>query len=217
MADTTAIADAGYTVLWVAHWGVAAPTLPANDWQGNGWTIWQYSNCGNVPGISGCVDLDWFDGLDFAPILDPLTRHRGPDRHDRDAVRRGRTRHGLVRRDRPRRLLREPVAATRILRRSRRRDDHVRVEGGRTGGLRDREAGRRRTGAGRAARPRTELPGHREPRRHRRARSSTAAATRPRPSRRTSRRRPQVEQASPAIRYGWRTASSKGRVRSHRT
>ena len=71
MADTTAIADAGYTVLWVAHWGVAAPTLPANDWQGNGWTIWQYSNCGNVPGISGCVDLDWFDGLDFAPILIP--------------------------------------------------------------------------------------------------------------------------------------------------
>jgi GH25 family lysozyme M1 (1,4-beta-N-acetylmuramidase) len=71
MADTTAIADAGYTVLWVAHWGVAAPTLPANDWQGNGWTIWQYSNCGDVPGISGCVDLDWFDGLDFAPILIP--------------------------------------------------------------------------------------------------------------------------------------------------
>jgi GH25 family lysozyme M1 (1,4-beta-N-acetylmuramidase) len=71
MADTTAIADAGYTVLWVAHWGVAAPTLPANDWQGNGWTIWQYGNCGNVPGISGCVDLDWFNGLDFAPILIP--------------------------------------------------------------------------------------------------------------------------------------------------
>jgi GH25 family lysozyme M1 (1,4-beta-N-acetylmuramidase) len=71
MADTTAIADAGYTVLWVAHWGVAAPTLPANDWQGNGWTIWQYSNCGHVPGITGCVDLDWFDGLDFAPIIIP--------------------------------------------------------------------------------------------------------------------------------------------------
>lgn len=71
MADTTAIADAGYTVLWVAHWGVAAPTLPANDWQGYGWTIWQHDNCGDVPGIGGCVDLDWFDGLDFAPILIP--------------------------------------------------------------------------------------------------------------------------------------------------
>jgi GH25 family lysozyme M1 (1,4-beta-N-acetylmuramidase) len=71
MADTTAIADAGYTVLWVAHWGVTVPTLPANDWQGNGWTIWQHSNCGDVPGIAGCVDLDWFDGLDLAPILIP--------------------------------------------------------------------------------------------------------------------------------------------------
>jgi GH25 family lysozyme M1 (1,4-beta-N-acetylmuramidase) len=71
MADTTAIADAGYTVLWVAHWNVAAPTLPANDWQGNGWKIWQYSNCGDVPGIDGCVDLDYFNGLDFAPIVIP--------------------------------------------------------------------------------------------------------------------------------------------------
>jgi GH25 family lysozyme M1 (1,4-beta-N-acetylmuramidase) len=71
MANTTAIADAGYTVLWVAHWNVAAPTLPANDWQGNGWKVWQYSNCGDVPGIDGCVDLDYFNGLDFAPIVIP--------------------------------------------------------------------------------------------------------------------------------------------------
>ena len=71
MADATAIADAGYTVLWVAHWNVAAPTLPANDWQGNGWKIWQHSNCGDVPGIDGCVDLDHFNGLDFAPIVIP--------------------------------------------------------------------------------------------------------------------------------------------------
>ncbi len=69
--DTTAIADAGYTVLWVAHWNVAAPTLPANDWQGNGWTFWQYSDCGHVPGIAGCVDLDWFNGVDFAPVVIP--------------------------------------------------------------------------------------------------------------------------------------------------
>jgi GH25 family lysozyme M1 (1,4-beta-N-acetylmuramidase) len=71
MADTTAIADAGYTLLWIAHWNVASPTLPANDWQGNGWKIWQYSNCGDVPGIDGCVDLDYFNGLDFAPIVIP--------------------------------------------------------------------------------------------------------------------------------------------------
>jgi GH25 family lysozyme M1 (1,4-beta-N-acetylmuramidase) len=71
MADTTAIADAGYTVLWIAHWNVATPTLPANEWQGNSWKIWQYSNCGDVPGIGGCVDLDFFNGLDFAPIVIP--------------------------------------------------------------------------------------------------------------------------------------------------
>jgi GH25 family lysozyme M1 (1,4-beta-N-acetylmuramidase) len=69
--DTTTIADAGYTVLWVAHWGVETPTLPANDWQGHGWTFWQYSNCGSVPGIVGCVDIDWFNGLDFQPVTIP--------------------------------------------------------------------------------------------------------------------------------------------------
>jgi GH25 family lysozyme M1 (1,4-beta-N-acetylmuramidase) len=70
-AGTTAIADAGYTMLWIAHWNVASPTLPANDWQGNSWKIWQYSNCGDVPGIGGCVDLDFLNGSDFAPIVIP--------------------------------------------------------------------------------------------------------------------------------------------------
>jgi lysozyme len=66
--DTTAVADAGYTVLWIAHWGVQLPRLPANDWSGNGWAIWQYDNCGSVPGIEGCVDVDWYDGTSFDPI-----------------------------------------------------------------------------------------------------------------------------------------------------
>jgi GH25 family lysozyme M1 (1,4-beta-N-acetylmuramidase) len=70
-ADTTAIADAGYTVLWVAHWGVSSPTVPANDWQGNGWTFWQYSNCGHVAGIQGCVDADWYDGTTFDGVTIP--------------------------------------------------------------------------------------------------------------------------------------------------
>jgi GH25 family lysozyme M1 (1,4-beta-N-acetylmuramidase) len=70
-ANTTAIADAGYTVLWIAHWNVAVPMLPANDWQGNGWTFWQYDNCGSVPGIQGCVDVDWFVTTDFAPVVIP--------------------------------------------------------------------------------------------------------------------------------------------------
>ncbi|MGE5460400.1 MAG: GH25 family lysozyme [Solirubrobacterales bacterium] len=69
--DTTAVADAGYTILWVAHWDVSSPTLPANDWQGNGWTFWQYTDCGTVPGIVGCVDLDWFARTSFEGVTIP--------------------------------------------------------------------------------------------------------------------------------------------------
>jgi len=69
--DTTAVAEAGYTVLWVAHWGVSEPRLPANDWNGNGWTFWQYDNCGSVAGIEGCVDVDWYHETSFDPVLIP--------------------------------------------------------------------------------------------------------------------------------------------------
>ena len=69
--NTTAVADAGYTVLWVAHWGVTAPTVPAENWSGNGWTFWQYGNCGTVPGIGGCVDVDWYETGSFDPVTIP--------------------------------------------------------------------------------------------------------------------------------------------------
>jgi GH25 family lysozyme M1 (1,4-beta-N-acetylmuramidase) len=65
MGDTTAFVDAGYTLLWIAHWGVAAPRIPAANWGGKGWTFWQYTSCGSVPGISGCVDLDRYKGPTF--------------------------------------------------------------------------------------------------------------------------------------------------------
>lgn len=48
-----------YTTLWVAHWGVASPTVP-NSW--NDWMFWQYSSTGHVDGIAGNVDLDEFHG-----------------------------------------------------------------------------------------------------------------------------------------------------------
>jgi lysozyme len=67
MGDSSALADAGYKTLWIAHWNVTSPLIPANNWGGHGWTFWQYSNCGTVPGISGCVDLDRFNGADLAP------------------------------------------------------------------------------------------------------------------------------------------------------
>ena len=45
--------------LWVAHWDVAAPTVPA-PW--TTWTFWQYSKQGTVSGITGSVDRDRFSG-----------------------------------------------------------------------------------------------------------------------------------------------------------
>lgn len=78
MADTTAIADAGYTALWVAHWNVASPRVPANDWEGHGWTFWQYSDCGSVPGITGCVDSDWFVASAFDAVTIPSPDQTAP-------------------------------------------------------------------------------------------------------------------------------------------
>ncbi len=66
MGDSRVLADAGYKTLWIAHWKVLAPTIPAANWGGRGWTFWQYDNCGTVPGISGCVDLDRFNGADLS-------------------------------------------------------------------------------------------------------------------------------------------------------
>ncbi|MGH7297347.1 MAG: glycoside hydrolase family 25 protein [Polyangiaceae bacterium] len=45
--------------LWVANWGVSCPSLPS-AW--SGWQFWQYSDTGSVPGISGQVDLNRFNG-----------------------------------------------------------------------------------------------------------------------------------------------------------
>ncbi len=68
LADTTLFAGLGYTVLWVAHWFVSAPTVPAANWGGRGWTFWQYDDCGAVPGIGGCVDLDRYNGTDLTRV-----------------------------------------------------------------------------------------------------------------------------------------------------
>lgn len=45
--------------LWVAHYGVSQPRLP------NGWTshrMWQYTDSESVPGVSGAVDGNLFNG-----------------------------------------------------------------------------------------------------------------------------------------------------------
>jgi GH25 family lysozyme M1 (1,4-beta-N-acetylmuramidase) len=68
MGNTTTFASQGYTVLWIAHWFVGAPTVPANNWGGRGWTFWQYDDCGHVLGITGCVDLDRYNGTDLTAV-----------------------------------------------------------------------------------------------------------------------------------------------------
>jgi lysozyme len=53
--DTTMFARAGHP-LWVANFDVRAPKVPAANWNGQGWAIWQYTSSGRVGGISGNVD-----------------------------------------------------------------------------------------------------------------------------------------------------------------
>jgi GH25 family lysozyme M1 (1,4-beta-N-acetylmuramidase) len=70
MANTGWFAANGYQVLWIAHWTDAtSPTLPASNWGGLGWTFWQYTSSGTVPGIEGRVDLDRYRSHDFSPVL----------------------------------------------------------------------------------------------------------------------------------------------------
>jgi GH25 family lysozyme M1 (1,4-beta-N-acetylmuramidase) len=70
MGNTQSFALGGYRTLWVAHWTTASsPTVPAANWGGNGWTFWQYTSDGSVPGISGRVDLDRYRIADFTPVL----------------------------------------------------------------------------------------------------------------------------------------------------
>jgi hypothetical protein len=45
--------------LWAENWRVACPNL-AEGW--TNWVFWQYSDSGNVSGISTVVDLDKFNG-----------------------------------------------------------------------------------------------------------------------------------------------------------
>lgn len=68
LGDTRWFADNGYRVLWIAQWGPPSPTIPAANWAGRSWTMWQYSDCGQVPGTQRCVDLDRFKGSDLWSI-----------------------------------------------------------------------------------------------------------------------------------------------------
>jgi GH25 family lysozyme M1 (1,4-beta-N-acetylmuramidase) len=72
MGNSTWFAKNGYDVLWIAHWTTAgSPSVPAENWGGKSWTFWQYTSDGSVPGISGRVDLDRYNGTDLSKVLVP--------------------------------------------------------------------------------------------------------------------------------------------------
>ena len=48
---------------WVAYYTTnAQPLVPANNWGGNGWLFWQYTETGSVAGIKGYVASNRFSG-----------------------------------------------------------------------------------------------------------------------------------------------------------
>ena len=68
LANSTWFADHGFH-LWIARWGPLPDPLPANDWQHEGWTYWQWTNTGRVSGISGNVDKDRYTGTNLKKAL----------------------------------------------------------------------------------------------------------------------------------------------------
>src|SRR5207244_7477017 len=74
MNDTQEFAKGSYKLLWIASWAPGGPVLPANKWGGHGWTFWQWTDCGSVPGIAGCVDLDRYQSTDLTQVTIPILR-----------------------------------------------------------------------------------------------------------------------------------------------
>lgn len=69
--DTRTFAEQGFP-LWIAHYtSDPAPRVPASDWNGEGWSFWQWTSCATIPGISGCVDENRFPGSDLSPFTIP--------------------------------------------------------------------------------------------------------------------------------------------------
>ncbi|MEO7118547.1 MAG: glycoside hydrolase family 25 protein [Candidatus Limnocylindrales bacterium] len=79
LRDSRAIARQGYQVLWIAHWGANHPRVPARDWNGNSWTYWQWTARGDVNGIRGNVDRNWFSGNDLGVLTIRTLRRAAAD------------------------------------------------------------------------------------------------------------------------------------------
>ena len=128
LGDTPSVAGDGHR-LWIAHWTTnAAPLVPGANWNGLGWTFWQWSDCATVPGFVHCTDGDRFNGSGSGRGRDPEVPRRRTGR----CVAADDRRHGADRQD-PRRPARHldrrqardlplPVATLRCSRRELRAD-----------------------------------------------------------------------------------------------
>lgn len=79
LANSTWFADHGFP-LWFAWPRTPLPkSMPANDWQGQGWTFWQYSWTGRIKGIHGDVDRDKFARTNLqTALIAQVTAQPGP-------------------------------------------------------------------------------------------------------------------------------------------
>jgi len=74
--------------LWVANYTTGCPLI-ADPWAR--WDFWQYTSSGSIPGISGNVDRDVWNGTEdellgfaWSPAVEPPPFHTYPDRQDPD-------------------------------------------------------------------------------------------------------------------------------------
>ena len=77
VGNTTRISRAGFDVLWLSHWGTRRPTVPGRRWAGDGWTLWQWTERGRVPGVSGWVDRNVYSGPKLRFMTIRAVRHDG--------------------------------------------------------------------------------------------------------------------------------------------
>ena len=52
-------------------WGALTPQVPADNWGGRGWTLWQTARCGKVRGITGCIRTDVYNGGESEVLTGP--------------------------------------------------------------------------------------------------------------------------------------------------
>jgi lysozyme len=66
--DSRALAANGHP-LWIADVDNHSPELPAGNWDGSGWVIWQRTEREDIPGINTIVDLNVFGAKEPDRVL----------------------------------------------------------------------------------------------------------------------------------------------------